>query len=92
MSVKKTNDFVLYRLDMIERRLDLVEAQLLKGQTSGNGELIQLLLEMIRGKDLLPAKDASAQNQVQAQPQPQTPPALDNFDISTLMARRRAIV
>jgi hypothetical protein len=49
-SAKNTQElaFIQYRLDVIERRIDHVENQLLKGGTE-NKEVVQLLIEMIRG-------------------------------------------
>ena len=52
-SAKNTQElaFIQYRLDVIERRIDHVENQLLKGGTE-NKEVVQLLIEMIRGSGL----------------------------------------
>ena len=78
-SAKNTQElaFIQYRLDVIERRIDHVENQLLKGGTE-NKEVVQLLIEMIRGSGLnqrMPPSFSSPSSDSDTIPSP-VPPSL----------------
>ena len=79
-SAKNTQElaFIQYRLDVIERRIDHVENQLLKGGTE-NKEVVQLLIEMIRGSGLnqrMPPSFSSPSSDSDTIPSPVPPASL----------------
>lgn len=65
------SEVIMYRLDAIERRLDIVEKHMHNGSTHGNNpDLVKILLDLVKnGNGNVNAQAAQVTHAMQAQPQ-----------------------
>lgn len=85
---KQNNEFILYRLNAIERRMDYIESQL-KGQDKP--ELIQLMVELIKGQNHTQIQQHTESHD--SEPSPVKPTTKHDTNLESFsMARRRSVV
>lgn len=90
------NDFIMYRLDLLEKRIDQIEQAIRNGSNGNNTttELLHIILDMIKhqSRPVKPVEGKKIHKEKDEQVDSTQEQDLGAFEALACMARRRTII